>query len=83
MATRVKQGLLFAYRRNAFAIKIPMGFVSALCGSEFLQFPASELPGQFPGACLHFCHGGDVHLRLREIRAFMFAMKAQRAAAPR
>lgn len=44
VATRVKQGLLSAYRGNAFAIKIPMDFVSALCGPQLLQVTATELP---------------------------------------
>lgn len=62
VATRVKQGLSFAYRGSAFAFKIPVDFVSAPCGSLLLT--STGLPSLFLNAGLHFCDGGDVHLRL-------------------
>lgn len=62
VATRVKRGLLFAYRGGAFAFKIPMDFVSDPCG--FLRFTSTEPPGLSLNACVHFSDGGDVHLML-------------------
>lgn len=60
-----------------FAFKIPIDFVSIPCGLKFLRFTSAEVPILFLNAYVHFCSGGDVHLRLREIRAFTFAMKAR------
>lgn len=51
VVTRVKQGLLFAYRGGAFAFKIPVDFISAPCGSKFPQSPSTELPSLFLNGC--------------------------------
>ena len=67
------------------AFKILVDFVSALCDSKFLRLASMELPTLpkwLQNARLHVCYADDVHLRLREVRAFMLAVKAREPQAP-